>query len=342
MSLIDDLANIFTLQSGKLYLKTRESSTVEFKESFSRAGLVEYVKDLAAFANNSGGYLVFGIQNRPHTPIGLRNEQFDNTDESDITMVVNGHFAPTIEWSKHTHTWDGKTFGIIYVHKSNDKPVMAINNGGRSQEIKSGEIYYRYAARTENIHYAELKQLMDEKVLRERNMWLSLLGKLAKIGPENAAILDTSDGKIESGNRTILIDDELVSKLKFIREGQFDEKKGAITLRLVGDMSPVSVAGIKQQIVHDDPYKLKPSNVADQVETTIHRTFRQSPEHVKCWKYYKARGTYEEGKAKCNPKYCDYKEAINYFMYTQEWVDFLIEELSDPQKYREVLSTNIK
>jgi hypothetical protein len=340
MPIADDLARIFTLQSGKPYLKTRESSNVEFKESFNRAGLAGYAKDFAAFANNMGGYMIFGIQNRPHNPVGLRNEQFDNTDESEITGILNECFAPAIEWSKYIHTWNRKLFGIIYVHQSNDKPIIAIKDFGRNQEIKSGEIYYRYAARTEKIRYAELKQIIDEKVKNERNAWYRLFERIAKIGPENAAILDTLAGKIESGDRTILIDDDLIPKLKFIREGEFDEKKGAISLRLVGDVNPVSVLGVKEKIVYGDPFRFKATDVAEQVANAIIKRFRVYPEHVKCWKYYKIRQVDNEGNVKCNPEYCEYKEAFKNYGYSRDWINFLIKELSNPDKYNQVIHTN--
>jgi len=337
----NELSRIFTLQTGKPYLRTKESSTVEFKQSFNYAGLAEYVKDFVAFANNSGGYIVFGVKNRPHIPVGLQSDHFENIDEARITEIVNQHFSPAIEWTKDTYIWNKKRFGIIYVGEANNKPVIAIKDGGRNQEIKDGEIYYRYAGRTEKIRYAEMKQIIDEKIQNERKAWQRLFERIAKIGPENAALLNTLEGEVESGKRTILIDDEILPKLKFIREGEFKEKKGAITLKLIGDVQPVSVVGVKGKVVHDDPYKLRPKDVAEQVAKAINNTFRAQPEHVKCWRYYSVRGTYDEGKAKCNPKYCDYKEALTYFMYTQEWVELLIKELSEPKKYNEVMSTGI-
>jgi len=111
--------------------------------------------------------------------------------------------------------------------------LIAIKDGGRSQEIRAGEIYHRYGARTARIGYAELRTLIDEKVRREREAWFRLLERIGRIGPENAAVLDTVGGRIESGNRTIVIDDSLISKIKFIREGQFQEQEGALTLRLL-------------------------------------------------------------------------------------------------------------
>ncbi|MFC1986091.1 ATP-binding protein [Chloroflexota bacterium] len=334
-----DLISIFTLQQGKRYLRTRESSTIEFKESFNLAGLAEYAKDFASFANNSGGYIVFGVKNKPHIPIGLRNERFAEVDEARITEFVNQHFTPAIKWEKGTYTWKRKTFGVFHIHESRNKPVITTNDGGQGPEIKNGEIYYRYIGRSEKIRHAELKQIIEERMEQVGNRWRELFKKIGKIGPENAAILDTVEGRIEEGDRIMLIDDTLIQQLKFIREGQFKEKEGAITLKLVGELHPVSVVGVQGRIIHDDPYIFKPTDVVEQVTKAINKPFNVSSGHVKCWKYYKARGSYDEGKLGCNPKYCDYKEALSYFMYTKEWIDFLISELSDQEKFKKIMST---
>jgi len=334
----DVLKNIFSFKPGKLYLKKRESSNVEFKKSFHITNLPEYGRNFASFANNRGGHIVFGVKDRPHIPIGLQDNRFADTDEAIITEFMNQHFAPAIDWSKDTYEWNGSTFGIIYIYESNNKPVIAINDGGRKQEIKSGEIYFRYIGRSEKIRHAELTQIIEERIRHESDRWRDLFEKISRIGPQNTAILDTLEGKIEEGNRTILIDDELVKKIKFIKDGQFNEKEGLITLKLIGEVKPVSVAGVKHKIIHDDPYTLRPKDVAQQVAKAINRPFSGNSTHVRCWQYYRARGSYDEGKTGCNPEYCDYKENLNYFMYTQKWVDFLIEELSDPEEYQRVMS----
>lgn len=337
----DELSRIFTLQTGKPYIKSRESSTLEFKKSFHHAGLVEYIKEFAAFANHSGGYIVFGVQDRPHIPIGLQNDQFITTGEEIITQLVNQYFNPTLEWEKDIYVWNNINFGIFYVHESRNKPIVAIQDGGKNQEIKNGEIYYRYVGRTEKIHYAELVQIIEERITRERETWQDLFRRIAAIGPENVAILDTMEGRIEKGDRHILIDDELIPKLKFIREGQFKEKAGAITLRLIGDIIPISVVGVKEKIIQVDQYRLRATDVAEQVSKGINKHFSRFSEHIKCWKYYKIREVNDEGQVSCNPKYCEYKEAFHVFMYTQEWVDLLISELLDHEKYKKIISVAI-
>lgn len=63
-----ELAKIFTLNS-KGHIKARESSTNEFKEAFNWSCKADYAKTMAAFANNKGGFLIFGIKDTPKLPI---------------------------------------------------------------------------------------------------------------------------------------------------------------------------------------------------------------------------------------------------------------------------------
>ncbi len=328
---------IFRLKPGKPYLLSRESHTVEFKRAFNIANLAEYGKDIASFANHSGGLIIFGIEDKPHIPIGLQNDRFIKIDEAIITEFLNEHFSPSIEWEKDIYTWHNKTFGIIHVLESSLKPVITTKDGGKKQEVKNGDIYYRYVGRSQKIRYAELIHIIEERINRDNKRWQELFKKIAVIGPENASILDTLNGKIEEGNRTILIDEELIEKIKFIKEGQFSEKVGVITLKLIGEVHPTRVKGVKYQIVHDDPYIHRAKDVADQVSKSINKPFRRTPEHVKCYRYYNIRGSYEEGKEKCVREYCDYKERLGIFMYTQNWIDFLKKELADPEKYQQIM-----
>ena len=45
---------------------SRESTWLEFKESYGFASLGKYLKSFAAYANTRGGYIVFGVANNPH------------------------------------------------------------------------------------------------------------------------------------------------------------------------------------------------------------------------------------------------------------------------------------
>ena len=75
------------LKTKGSYLYHREGQELEFKEQFNLGGLADYFRDFAAFANNRGGYLIFGVKNSPRLLTGLRRfslEQFEKIDPETI------------------------------------------------------------------------------------------------------------------------------------------------------------------------------------------------------------------------------------------------------------------
>ena len=79
-------------------LKSRESNTVEFKESFNKANTAKYAKTMAAYANNRGGYIIFGVKDTPRSIIGLKNNNFDNLNQEQFSEAINSLFAPAVEY----------------------------------------------------------------------------------------------------------------------------------------------------------------------------------------------------------------------------------------------------
>ncbi|KUK55976.1 MAG: Uncharacterized protein XD79_0362 [Atribacteria bacterium 34_128] len=99
------------------------------------------------------------------------------------------------------------------------------------------------------------------------------------------------------------------------------------------------VAFIKEkQVPVVNPGKLKPGDVSQRIEQTLGITFHPSSHHARCWKYYKVRpSSNSESPEKTKIKYCQYDLAHGDYVYTEEWVEFLISELSDIKKRKEIL-----
>jgi hypothetical protein len=253
------IAELLRLDTSRRYIYHRESKNIEYKEAFNHAGWDEYLRNFAAFANNDGGYIIFGVKDRPKEPIGLNEraaEMFDSIDEEYISGEINKLFSPTINWEKQLVEAFGKPFGIIYVYKGNIKPVIAKQDEG---SIKNGEIYYRYSGRVQKIEYGELNEIIENRIKENTDQIKSLLSKISEIGPSNAAVLDVERGVLEKDKDNILVlDEELIPKIKFIKEGEFSEKKGAQTLKLVGEVHPVDQVEIvkikKQNLTQQYPY----------------------------------------------------------------------------------------
>jgi hypothetical protein len=218
-------------------LTTRECSWLEFKLNFNWGSKEDYARTLAAFANTSGGYIVFGISNNPRRINGLSNNNFEKVDPAKISDFLNECFSPEIQWQMHLYEFQNKSLGLIYASKSLNKPVIAARNGDR--EFREGDIFYRYRGQTKRIRYPELRQILDELRQKEQDYWIRHLQQIAKIGPENAAIFDVESGTVTGSKGSFLIDEEVLPKLKFIKEGEFHEIRGAPALKLIGEIRSV-------------------------------------------------------------------------------------------------------
>ena len=224
----------------------REDKNHEFKASFNMANAAMYLKTIAAFANNEGGYIIFGVQDKPHTMLGLVEKplgRFSSLPVEKFTQLLQEYFAPDIEWTNCIYEYKSLFFGIIYIFPAKVKPVICkkLYDGGNNSKyaLKESDIYYRYGGRTERIKYPELQRIIDEKRAMEERQWVRFLMNAARIGVENACIMDISKGEISGAGGKIVIDEDLLKKISFIKEGEFVEKGGAPTLRLVGDVQTI-------------------------------------------------------------------------------------------------------
>ena len=131
-----------TREDGTLF--HRESQTLEFKESYNLRGLAEYFRDFAAFANNKGGYLIFGVKDRPKRElIGLSEKSrslLDKTDPEKITGFLLEDFSGNITWEHQVIEIDGLSFGVFFIEEADTKPIICKKD--EADTIKNGEIYF--------------------------------------------------------------------------------------------------------------------------------------------------------------------------------------------------------
>jgi len=74
------------------------------------------------------------------------------------------------------------------------------------------------------------------------------MNNVATIGVENVGLLNVIDGELIGSKNKLLIPKELLSKVKFINEGQFVEREGAPALKLIGDVQPIDSTKIIQVV----------------------------------------------------------------------------------------------
>lgn len=140
---------------------TNEGVTIEYKQSFGWKSAPEYFKAMAAFANRDGGYLIFGVKDKPHLLLGLEavaQKNFEGIDNGQWTTNLREYFSPEINWEKRIFVFEDKVFGIIYTYSANNKPVICKKT---TKELRKSAIYYRYNSQNSEIEYPELQAIIE-------------------------------------------------------------------------------------------------------------------------------------------------------------------------------------
>ena len=199
---------------------------------------------MAAFANNRGGFIVFGVKNSPHNLVGVDSTRFEAIDPSDITGYLNSRLVPEVEWDRFCIQIAGVQLGVIAVTASVVRPIVCIKDHG--SELREADIYYRYRGRSERMRYPELQRVLEERQEQERDAWFQHLSRVARIGVENVGVLNLIDGDLSGPGGRLLVSEELLQRVQFIREGRFAERHddGVPTLRLVGDVQAVAPSAL--------------------------------------------------------------------------------------------------
>ncbi len=93
---------------------------------------------------------------------------------------------------------------------------------------------------------------------------------------------------------------------------------------------------------------LTPSEVAEKVYKDLKNNmssnwkFTASSHHARCWKYYKVRPPANSNNPdKTDVQYCVYNKPYDNYIYTEQWVNFLITKLADKNEYKKVMKTQL-
>ena len=293
---------IRTKDDGTLF--HREKQDLEFKKNFQFKSLAKYLKTIAAFSNNQGGVIIFGISDSPRKPIGMSNDQFNNIGSEKITEVLDKYFSPEILWDMEEYEIDGRRFGMFIISESDNKPVICKTSAGK---IIEGGIYYRYRGRSEKIKYPEMQKIFQERELKQKQLWMEHIEQIAHIGPQNISYIDLIRGEIPRKNgQNIVIDKKLLKSLKYVKEYESVEKEGAEALRIIGEIKGMETV-VPNFNLDKDFYTTKELG-----EELGWLTDKGSTYYVSCMiKHFDVKG---------EPKYCQHKN--NIFYYTTLCLEF--------------------
>ena len=239
MSIKDFVDNVLSNTDNNGRLICRERNDLEYKETYHQRNWPKYAKTMASFANNRGGVIIFGVKDNPRTIVGI-SEEFHTVQQEKFTDFLNSLFSPELQWEIGTTTISTIEIGYIFTEESENKPIIAqkIEN---SEKINSGDVYYRYRARTEKIKFSEMQRLISEKVRSERELLLKHFETILKSSTTNIGIINYDKGSFCTPSGVdVAIDKKLIvqvlKKAKFIKEGSFDETTGTPVLKVTGNI----------------------------------------------------------------------------------------------------------
>jgi CRP-like cAMP-binding protein len=202
------------------------------------------VKAIAALSNNRGGYVLFGVadgghkgaagQDLSYAVVGLGTDEFNKVDPAEITNKLRSILDPTPRIEIATRQIGPTTIGVIHVEQHPSRPVIAQKSEG--DKIKEGDIFYRYPGQSIRVKYSDLRAMLDQRDRQARLDVMPMVERLLALGPQRALVADLDRGVLDDGKNHITIAPELIDRIKFIREGAFDEVAGAPALKLVGDV----------------------------------------------------------------------------------------------------------
>ena len=131
-----------------------ESKNVEFKENLPEKS-IKYMKSVVAFANGTGGKIIFGISDKNREVIGFDKEEvFKKMDA--IANAVSDGCEPAIIPDITFQTVDGKTVIVAEISEGRQRPYYIKALG------REGGVYVRVAGTTRLADEYMIKELLFE------------------------------------------------------------------------------------------------------------------------------------------------------------------------------------
>lgn len=135
-------------------IKHGENKNIEFKKELPDKSN-KYVKTVIAFANTSGGKIVFGVEDKTRKVVGIDESVVFSIMDS-ITNAISDSCEPVIIPDVSLQTIDGKTIIVVEISAAKQRPYYIKSIG-----VQNGT-YIRVAGTTRPADENTIRELMFE------------------------------------------------------------------------------------------------------------------------------------------------------------------------------------
>jgi hypothetical protein len=230
---IEYIEALFEKRKSSWYVRSGETDVVECKLNYAVSGKI--LRAIAGLANNKGGHILFGIKDGANVVDGMSDDKFETLDPALLTSHLVSFLDPVPTVSRISHVIGGKKIGVLYVDRHESAPVIVLK--GMGNDLREGAIYFRYVGETRQIKPGELRAIIQA---REARAVADFSRRMSRVASGTDATIDLDTGEVSGRTGGFVIDKSLLPSIQFVREGDFTQTKGAPTLRLVGDVQPIS------------------------------------------------------------------------------------------------------
>lgn len=147
----------------KEYKINSEFTDLDFKEVFSikeTKDKIEFVKDILAFTNSKGGYIIYGVNNNSEW-VGLDDRSDDKIDDADLSNIFDNYIDGEINIYSSTIEIDSNYFFVIYILPTKNKEILSFKKDGQYVKkswgnksdknitiFRKGDVYCRRGSRS--------------------------------------------------------------------------------------------------------------------------------------------------------------------------------------------------
>jgi hypothetical protein len=275
---------------GEYRVTARESTDLEFKRDMALSTFRKSLKTIAAFANKTGGYIVFGVSDNPRLLVGLNGSVLDEGQQSEQIAQAISPMPATYFTTLEIH---GRVVGVLTVDSLPKPPSIAIRDiagaQGDDPVLRKGTVYTRRRGQTAPITGEEFSQLLIARDERIRSEIFAYLSRGRDIGFDQVVVADPRNGTGDDGKEmTFYLPSSAAADLNVIDEGTLVQEGGAPAYKLVGNVqlsTPADKDPRNPKRPYDAVEKMRASIVAvfGADFPWTHSHLRKAAEHLGFW-----------------------------------------------------------
>ncbi len=205
-----------------------EDLLVDYKQSFdvkNNKQWLELTKDVMAFANTHGGYLVLGVQHKPFVITGLEDAIVEFLAETNnILQKVNRYVSPEftdIRTKKH-HT-DYGDIVVIYIPESQGRTHMVVKeasfkypDGKTEMVLRPGMIYVRRSATNHVITPNDLEFILARRLDYHKDSLFNKITRVMQAPIEHELVFLDANAASKEAKKVRISDDPDATPIKGI------------------------------------------------------------------------------------------------------------------------------